>query len=123
MDYTIQKEKAKQACEILWEQDIDAWMVWVRETSQMADPVLELILGGDLTWQSALIFTGDEKIAIVGNFDEDGVKAKGIFDTIIPYTKGIRDELVKQLDRKDPKKIAINYSVNDVAADGLSVGM
>ncbi|MFW9787613.1 MAG: M24 family metallopeptidase, partial [Candidatus Thorarchaeota archaeon] len=25
--------------------------------------------------------------------------------------------------RKDPKKIAINYSVNDVAADGLSVGM
>lgn len=123
LDYTIQKEKAKQACEILKEQDIDAWLVWVRETSQMADPVLDLILSGDLTWQSALIFTEDEKIAIVGNFDEGGVKAKGIYDTVIPYTASIRDELIKQLSRKDPKKIAINYSVNDVAADGLSVGM
>jgi len=123
LDYTIQKEKAEQACDILFEQDIDAWLVWVRETSQMADPVLELVFGGELTWQSALIFTKDEKIAIVGNFDTDGVKAKGIFDTVIPYTASIRDELVTQLQRKDPKKIAINYSVNDVAADGLSVGM
>ena len=32
MDYTIQKEKAEQACKILREQDIDAWLVWVRET-------------------------------------------------------------------------------------------
>ncbi|MFW9768362.1 MAG: M24 family metallopeptidase [Candidatus Thorarchaeota archaeon] len=123
MDYTIQREKANQACKILVEQDIDAWLVWVRETSQMADPVLELVFGGDLTWQSALIFTRDEKIAIVGNFDRDGVKVKEIFDTIIPYTTSIREELVKHLARKDPKKIAINYSVNDVAADGLSVGM
>jgi Xaa-Pro aminopeptidase len=123
MKYEIEKAKAQQACEILKEQDIDAWLVWVRETSQMADPVLELVLGGDLTWQSALIFLEDEKIAIVGNFDEAGVRAKGIFDTIIPYTTSIRDELVKQLSRKDPRRIAINYSVNDVAADGLSVGM
>ena len=123
MSYEIEKTKAQQACEILKEQDIDAWLVWVRETSQMADPVLELILGGDLTWQSALIFTEDERIAIVGNFDEAGVRAKGIYDTVIPYTAGIREELVKQLSRKDPKRIAINYSVNDVAADGLSVGM
>jgi len=123
VQYEIEKSKAQQACEILKEQDIDAWLVWVRETSQMADPVLELILGGTLTWQSALIFTEDEKIAIVGNFDKDGVEAKGIYDTVIPYTTSIREELVKQLSRKDPKKIAINYSVNDVAADGLSVGM
>ncbi|MHA3964231.1 MAG: M24 family metallopeptidase [Candidatus Thorarchaeota archaeon SMTZ1-45] len=123
MSFTIEKSKAEQACKILKEQDIDAWFVWVRETSQMADPVLELILGGDLTWQSALIFTEDEKIAIVGNFDKDGVESKGIYDTIIPYTASIREELVKQLTRKDPKKIAINYSMNDVAADGLSVGM
>ncbi len=123
MKYELEKSKADQACKILKEQDIDAWLIWVRETSQMADPVLELILGGDLTWQSALIFTEDEKIAIVGDFDKDGVTNKGIYDTIIPYTESIREELVKQLTRRDPKKIAINYSMNDVAADGLSVGM
>ena len=123
MKYEIERAKAQQACEILKEQDIDAWLIWVRETSQMADPVLELILGGDLTWQSALIFTENEKIAIVGNFDKDGVKSKGIFDTVIPYTASIRDELIKQLSRKDPNRIAINHSMNDVAADGLTVGM
>jgi Xaa-Pro aminopeptidase len=121
--FEIQKSKTQQACALLKELDIDAWLVWVRETSQMADPVLDLILGGDLVWQSALIFTKDEKLAIVGNFDKDGTDAKGIYDTIIPYTTGIRDELVKQLSRINPKKIAINYSTNDVAADGLSVGM
>ncbi|MFX1482304.1 MAG: M24 family metallopeptidase [Promethearchaeota archaeon] len=123
MKYEIQKEKANQTRGILKELDIDAWLVWVRETSQMADPVLELILGGDLVWQSALIFTPDEKLAIVGNLDMDGVKSKDIYDSVIPYTKGIRDELVKHLSRLDPQKIAINYSVDDVAADGLSVGM
>lgn len=124
VDYSIQKEKAKQACEILNEIDIDTWLVWVRETSQMADPVLELILGGDLVWQSALIFTKKgEKLGIVGNFDADGVKAKELYDDIIPYTKGIKEELVKHLSRLDPKTIGINFSTNDVAADGLSVGM
>jgi Xaa-Pro aminopeptidase len=123
MTYDLERSKAQQACEILEELDVDAWLVWVRETSQMADPVLELIFGGELVWQSALIFTKDEKLAIVGNFDKDGVDAKDIFDTIIPYTTGISDELVKQLSRLDPQKVAINYSVNDVAADGLSVGM
>lgn len=124
MDYTIQKAKAQQACDILKEIEIDAWLVWVRETSQMADPVLELVLGGDLVWQSALLFTRKgEKLGIVGNFDADGVKVKDIYDDIIPYTKGIKEELVKQLARINPEKIGINISTNDVAADGLSVGM
>ncbi len=53
--YEIEKSKANQACDILNELEIDAWLVWVRETSQMADPVLDLVLGGDLVWQSALM--------------------------------------------------------------------
>ena len=121
--YDLEKSKAKQACELLKGLDVDAWLVWVRETSQMADPVLELVFGGELVWQSALIFTKDQKLAIVGNFDKDGVEAKDIFDTVIPYTTSIRDELVEHLQKTDPQKIAINFSVNDVAADGLSVGM
>ena len=42
---SLEQEKSNQACEILKELDIDSWLVWVRETSQMADPVLELVLG------------------------------------------------------------------------------
>ncbi|MHA1907595.1 MAG: M24 family metallopeptidase [Candidatus Thorarchaeota archaeon] len=121
---SIEIEKSKQACEILREMDLDAWMVWVRETSQMADPVLDLILGGSLVWQSALIFTQQgEKIAIIGSLDADGIKPKGIFDKIVTYDHKVSEPLLEVLNEISPKQLAINYSINDVSADGLSVGM
>lgn len=124
MASTIEKAKCEQALELLKELNLDSWLVWVRETSQMADPVLELILGGDLVWESALLFTrSGEKIAIVGNFDAGGLESRGIYDRVIPYTKGIRDILVTELTRINPQQIGINYSADDVSADGLTVGM
>ncbi|MBS3795045.1 MAG: aminopeptidase P family protein [Candidatus Thorarchaeota archaeon] len=124
MTKTLELEKSNQACEILDELDLDAWLVWVRETSQMADPVLPIILSREVVWQSALIYSRDgTKTAIVGNFDADGVEQAGIFDEVIPYTEGIREQLVTTLTKIDPHEIAINFSKNDVAADGLTVGM
>lgn len=124
MRHDLEGLKSEQACAILKELGIDAWLVWVRETSQMADPVLKLILGNDLVWQSALLYTKKgQKTAIVGNFDADAVENTGIFDHVIPYTKGIREDLLSQLDGLAPKSIAINYSKTDVSADGMSVGM
>jgi len=121
---SIEIEKSKQACEILQDLDLDAWMVWVRETSQMADPVLELILGGSLVWQSSLIFTKPgERVAIIGSLDADGIRPKGIFDRIVTYDHKVSEPLLAELDRISPQEIAINYSINDVSADGLSVGM
>ncbi|MHA2132353.1 MAG: M24 family metallopeptidase [Candidatus Thorarchaeota archaeon] len=124
MTQELEMEKSAQACEIMKELDLDAWLVWVRETSQMADPVLELILGADLVWQSALLYSKHgEKIAVVGNFDADGIEVTGVFDKIVPYTQSIREVLLAELDRIAPQRIGINFSVNDVSADGLSVGM
>jgi Xaa-Pro aminopeptidase len=124
MPFELEKSKCEQATELLKELEIDAWLIWVRETSQISDPVLELVSGGDVVWQSALLFTrSGERIAIVGNFDADGVKMQGLFNQVIPYTQGIKSELVQQLEKYNPSKIAINYSTNDVAADGLTVGM
>jgi len=124
MSLELQRSKCEQASGLLKELEIDAWLIWVRETSQISDPVLDLISGGDVVWQTAFLFTrSGEKIAIVGNFDADGVKMQGLFDQVIPYTEGIKDELVRQLEQYDPSKIAINYSKNDVAADGLTSGM
>jgi len=118
------KEKNRQACELLKQLDFDVWIIWVRETKQMADPVLSLVLDRDVVWQSALIYTKTgRRIAIVGNFDADGLKPLGVFDEIIPYTQGIRDILRNKLDSIKPKTIGLNFSRDDVAADGLTFGM
>jgi len=121
----IVREKTKQVAAILKENDIDLWLIFVRETSAFMDPVLPLVYGdADLTWQSALIFTStNEKIAIVGRFEIDTAKEVGVFNTTIPYDEDIKTPLLNELDRLDPKHIAINFSKNDPLSDGLSHGM
>jgi Xaa-Pro aminopeptidase len=124
MTPTLVQEKSQQALDILKGLDFDAWILWVRETEQMADPALALVLGTDLVWQSALIYTqSGQRIAVVGNFDADGLKPLGVFDKIVPYTQDIQDTLRKELDALAPKKIGLNYSRDDVSADGLTYGM
>lgn len=120
----IVAEKLDQAVEILNELDIDAWLTFVRETTEAGDPVLPIILGQNLTWQSGLIVTrSDERIAIVGNYDAEAVKTVAAWTEVIPYVQGVREPLLEVLRRIDPKKIAVNYSSDDVKADGLSHGM
>ena len=121
---TIVQEKVQQAIEILREKNIDAWLTFVRETSAGGDPILPIIYGHDLTWQSALILTqkGDT-YAIVGHFEAETARRTGAYTTVIPYHESIRRNLLHTLERIYPGKIAINYSLNDVHADGLSYGM
>ena len=38
-------EKQKQAAEILKEKNIDMWMTFVRETGNVKDPMLDMIVG------------------------------------------------------------------------------
>lgn len=119
-------EKVEQAIGILREKDVDLWLTFVRETTQVHDPTLSLILSEDLqlTWHSAMILTQQgDRIAIVGRFDKENVMLTGAYKEVIGYDKSIRPLLVDVLKRINPDCIAINYSENDPAADGLTHGM
>jgi Xaa-Pro aminopeptidase len=124
MDVTIQREKLEQAVGILEEQQIDCWLTFARETSETPDPVLKLILGHDVTWQSAFLMTRDgRRVAIVGGPDGPTLRQNGLFETVLTYDEGIAPVLRATLRQLDPQKVAINYAIGDVASDGLTYGM
>ncbi len=121
---TFLAAKTDQAIEILKEKGIDVWITYVRESIANADPCLELIFEGDLTWESALILTADgEKIAIVGIHDAPDIEEAGIYNRVIGYREGISEPLVHTILRIDPRSIAVNFSENDPLADGLGAGL
>jgi len=118
------QEKVAQAVEILEEFETDLWLTFVRETSLTPDPALDLILGMDLTWQSALLIgRNGRRVAIVGYYDAENVRNVGAYDEVIGYHEGIAAPLQETLAAIEPGQIAINYSEDDVAADGLSHGL
>jgi len=117
-------EKQKQAVEILKEKDIDMWMTFVRETGNLKDPMMDMIVGTGATWHSAFIITKEgDTTAVIGSLEEANMKTVGTFKNIVPYLKSVKEDLIKVLDKYNPNKIAINYSQNSSLADGLTHGV
>jgi Xaa-Pro aminopeptidase len=120
----LQKEKIDQAMTILKELDVDAWLIFARETEETPERTWEILAPGMVVWQSALVLTrrGD-CIAIVGKGDDEEYAKSGWYTEVHPYVQGIGELLREALRRLDPKEIALDYSKSNPNADGLTHGM
>jgi Xaa-Pro aminopeptidase len=89
------------------------------------DPVLDFLIGpGDLTWESALLLTrSGRKIAIVGRYESEAIDRLGVYDEIIPYDTALSGVLRDTLAKLAPRQVAVNFSHNNVHADGLTHAM
>lgn len=116
-------EKAAQVQPLLREVGLDCWMIFVRETMIHPDPGLELVVGADVVRNSAFLFgVHGERIAIVARFDTANVRGKGVFQEVIGYDEDVKVPLLEVLHRLNPRQIGLNYSTDDVTADGLTHG-
>ena len=77
---TLLLEKADQVPAILAEMGVDAWLIFVRESEAMHDPSLDTVVGSNVTWQSAFLFSATgARTAMVGSLDVHRVKSAGVF--------------------------------------------
>src|SRR6266705_2223212 len=90
------RKKLKLVRDTMEAQGVDMWITFTREGNE--DPLVQDLRFSDLTWRSAAIIerTGT-KTAIVGSLEEETVRQQ--------------------------KKIAVNTSYDEGAADGLTSGM
>ncbi|EQB63614.1 MAG: peptidase M24 [candidate division Zixibacteria bacterium RBG-1] len=116
-------QKVKQALEILKREQVDLWLIFVRESEVNHDPALDLVVDKEVTWESAFILSRNgDKQAIVGRGDVAKIKSLGIYE-VFGYDQSIKPHLLRVLNQINPQKIAINFSGDNVMADGLSHGM
>jgi Xaa-Pro aminopeptidase len=116
-------EKADQAQALLHETGLDCWLIFCRETDIHPDPGVELVVGAGVVRNSAFFFNlAGERIAIVANFDVANIRTNGVFGEVIGYDEDIREPLLATLACLQPRQIGLNYSTDDVTADGLTHG-
>lgn len=120
----MQIEKLVQAGKIVREQNIDMWLTLVRESSMNNDPVLSLISTVDYTALSAImVLKSGRTVVLAGNNDAEGIKQTQLYDEVITYTGDFKEAFKELLESSNVSKLALNYSIEDVASDGLSHGL
>lgn len=118
------REKLDQATRILDELDIDLWMPIARESDVLGDPILPLIAGTSVTWESAFLIsrTGHHQ-AVVGSGDVENLKQTGAWEDVVGYVEDFGAPLREAIASYDPRSLALDFSVDNFMADGLTYGM
>src|SRR5713226_3748330 len=117
------RKKLKWIQQTMKEQGIDLWITFTREGNE--DPLAQDLRFSDLTWRSAAIVDQDgTKTAVVGSLEVDNIRQNKFYDEVIGYAgEGVAPKLKQIIGKRKPKRIAVNTSYDEGAADGLTTGM
>lgn len=121
---TVFPEKLGQIADILREKDVDLWLLMGRETMDVCDPALKLVLPMDVMGVSAFFFTpSGQTTALVRMQDVGGLEKLRAFDKVVGYTDNFDDMLREKIQELDPRSIDINCDLYDALTDGLTAGL
>jgi len=121
----LQEAKLKQAIGILNEENVDMWIIFEKETPMNSDPVHPLIYPNKfLGTTMVIICKNGESYIIADHLDGPGHERLGLMKHALTYPNGAnyRELFFEVLAKEQPKQIALNYSKDNCAADGLGYG-
>ncbi|WP_100069887.1 Xaa-Pro peptidase family protein [Planococcus donghaensis] len=120
MKLSLQKEKVDQAISYLNEGFADAWLIYASESS---DPCLPLVPGVATVGPGIFLFTADQgSYAICSSIDAQDIEESGVFNQVIKHPGSLEESLQELMNELALKKVALNYSVEEPLADGLTTG-
>ncbi len=119
----IIRQKLSQASDVLKQMDADLWITFVQETSAGAERVFSYISPGNFTWDSTIMVTpSGETTVICGRLDQQNFEESGLFKEVMTFVQDFKEPFVAYLKALKPRRVAVNFSLNDVSADGITHG-
>ena len=122
MDATLVAEKVQQARDAVAASEVDAWLVFCRETDEIHEPTLPYVLGFDVVWPTAVVVGPDDSTVILGEHDAPTAEELGVHE-VRPYDESIEEPLRETLAAMDAETVGLNFDRDDNVADGLTHGM
>lgn len=120
----IYKEKIEVAYDALNANDIDLWIIAGQESATNSEPMLPCLGEFEFIGLTSLLFTKERSSTVICTpIDADGYRRLHAFDEVIPFSVSFVKTLSEYLKDKQLKKIALDYSANNPASDGLTVGI
>lgn len=118
------KQKIEIAFQAMDDHDLDMWIVAGQETATNPEPALDVMGNSQFIGCTALIFSRDGSAAVVCTpLDKNEYIHSGLFDPVIDFPVSFEESLGKYIAQKNPRTIALDYSLENPASDGLTVGM
>ncbi len=118
------QDKLEQIKQLLQSSTADAWMVVGHETATNSEPMLDLIGDQEMIGMTGIIFNKDGSSAVICTpIDADGYRLGDHFTEVLPFMSSFNETLEQYLDKKGHQVLALNFSEQDPASDGLSTGV